>query len=263
MTRILAVLLILAPAVRADEAEPAPKKLTDKERAAAEKAAKAHLEKLGGKAARFTEIKDEALAKAMPGHAFYAVLFPQYPVGRMPPEKLKVANVFAADGKGKVAAITSLKELEKFLGASMPAASGEAGRKGAAQAAVRLGQELHQDGFYKFKADDAKAEKGKASAKAVVMSGGSGAYSVTLAFSDGGKVTGLEEKSELVPGPRPICQATKLLDPDPIVRGMAEQALVCMGRACKPYLTEQRAKASPELRGAIDRLWRRIAAAGR
>jgi hypothetical protein len=49
-----------------------------------------------------------------------------------------------------------------------------------------------------------------------------------------------------------------LLDPDPIVREMAEQALLYMGLSARDYIMEQRAKASPRLREAIDRLWRRI-----
>ena len=39
---------------------------------------------------------------------------------------------------------------------------------------------------------------------------------------------------------------------------MAEQDLLIMGRAAKPYLDEQRAKASPALQQAIDRIWQRI-----
>jgi hypothetical protein len=39
---------------------------------------------------------------------------------------------------------------------------------------------------------------------------------------------------------------------------MAEQDLLCMGRAAKSYLDEQRAKAGPELQKAIDRIWQRI-----
>ena len=37
-------------------------------------------------------------------------------------------------------------------------------------------------------------------------------------------------KADLTPGVRPICQATKLLDPDTIVRGMAEQCIAIFRR---------------------------------
>ena len=60
------------------------------------------------------------------------------------------------------------------------------------------------------------------------------------------------------PGVRPICQATKLLDADPLVRRMAEQDILVMGQSAKEYLDEQRANAKPELKAAIDRIWKRI-----
>jgi len=135
----------------------------------------------------------------------------------------------------------------------------------AVQAWVRLSQEFLQDGFYRFQLekDSTKVRAGTsgaqtASAKVVVMAGGNGTLFASLDFNKAGKLTSVKEESKIRPGPRPICQATKLLDKDPIVRGMAEQALLCMGRAAKPYLDEQRGKASPTLKKAIDRVWQRI-----
>jgi len=64
-------------------------------------------------------------------------------------------------------------------------------------------------------------------------------------------------------GVRPICQATKLLDCDPLVGRMAEQDILVMGSLAKEYLDEQRAKAKPELRQAIDLIWQRIVKEGR
>src|SRR5262245_40870714 len=52
----------------------------------------------GGKPAgpqRITWIEDDALKAQFPNHSFFGVLFPQYPIGRQPPEPLKVANVYA------------------------------------------------------------------------------------------------------------------------------------------------------------------------
>ena len=49
-----------------------------------------------------------------------------------------------------------------------------------------------------------------------------------------------------------MCQATRLLDSDPIMRAMAAQDLLIMGRAAMPYLREQRKTAAPELVRAID-----------
>lgn len=262
-----AVVILLAVLYFPD-AEPAPKKLTDAERAAAEKAARAHLEKLKGNFARFATLSDEPLARALPGHAFFTVLFPQFPIGRIPPAGLKATNVFAVDRKGKVSVLSTARELEKFFAASLPAPANDDARKDAARAAVLIGQQLHQDGFFRFKMDDGstRAEKSGAgfvsTARSTVMSGGNGTYVATLTFSAGGKVTKLEEKAALRAGPRPICQATRLLDKDPIVRGMAEQALLYMGRPAVPYLREQYGKAKPELRRAIGHMMRRIMSAG-
>ena len=62
----------------------------------------------------------------------------------------------------------------------------------------------------------------------------------------------------LLPAIAPICEATKLLGPDPIVRRMAEQDVLVMSRAAKPYLDQVRATAEPKLQEAIDRIWQRI-----
>ena len=78
-----------------------------------------------------------------------------------------------------------------------------------------------------------------------------------------GSFVNVLEKSAIRAGVRPICQATKLLDPDPIVRRMSEQDLLVMGRAAKPYLDQIRATARPQLRQAIDRIWQRILTEGR
>ena len=44
---------------------------------------------------------------------------------------------------------------------------------------------------------------------------------------------------------------------------MAEQDLLVMGRAAKPYLDQVRAAARPKLQQAIDRIWQRILNEGR
>ena len=85
----------------------------------------------------------------------------------------------------------------------------------------------------------------------------------TVTIDKDGKFAKAEEKVDLHPGPRPKCHATKLLDPDPVVRAIVEQDLLIMGKAAKPYLDEQRAKAAPELQAAIDRIWERILAGER
>ena len=64
---------------------------------------------------------------------------------------------------------------------------------------------------------------------------------------------------KIIRGPRPICQSSKLLDPDPIIRGMAAQQLLLMGLDAKDYLEDRRAKTeSEDLRQAIDSIWEQI-----
>ena len=90
------------------------------------------------------------------------------------------------------------------------------------------------------------------------MQGGNGELTAALEYGKDGKLAKVVETAKIRPGPRPICQATKLLDADPIVRRMAEQDLLIMGLFARDYLMEQRELATPELRAAIDRVWQQI-----
>jgi hypothetical protein len=226
-------------------------------------------EKLAGRGAAIAAIEDAAVGKVLPEYVFVSVMFRQFPVGRRPPEGLKASNVFAVDREGKVTKLTDTGELEKFFREHLAAAKEDEQLKEDARAWVRLAQQLRQDGFYKFELQDdatkvSPAGGGKSvTATVVAMRGGSGTLGATLTFDEAGKLTKVAEENKLKPGPRPICQATKLLDADPLVRRMAEQDLLIVGPAARPYLDEQRAKASPELRRAIDRLWQRIVDAER
>jgi hypothetical protein len=96
-----------------------------------------------------------------------------------------------------------------------------------------------------------------------VAAGGDGNIDVVMTLGTAGSLVNILERSAIRPGVRPICQATKLLDRDPIVRRMAEQDLLVMGRAAKPYLDQIRATARPKLQQAIDRMWQRILAGAR
>ena len=79
-----------------------------------------------------------------------------------------------------------------------------------------------------------------------------------LYFDKNGKIDTVKLRRKLQPGIRPICQSLKLLDKDPVVKRMAEQDILVMGKMCKGYLFEQRKTASPELQKAIDDIWARI-----
>jgi hypothetical protein len=271
MTRTLLLITALAfavPAARADE----PKPTTDDEVKAAQAKLTEYLKGIkGAESGRVTALTGDGMGPTFPDHVLFAVIFPQYPVARIAPPPLKSSNVVAVPKKkdGKPAPITDLKELEKFFKENARAVKAAADGEEAVKAWLRASAELNQDGFYKFtvKTDDKPKVDGgtvTGSGQAPVdpKGGDKGEIKATLTFKDG-KLSAADTKVNLTPGPRPICQATKLLDPDPIVRRMAEDAIRVMGSAAKPYLDEQRAKASAELRDAIDRVWAQIVKEGR
>lgn len=228
----------------------------------ARKALEAHLKKAGVANAQILPLEAGVLGKALPGQKFFAVRFRQFPVAVAPPEGMNSANVFAVGKDGKPRLIRDDTELEKFMRATLAGVD-----KGKVQDALAswltLAPELHQDGFYAFEilnkgfAIEDKGEAIEAAGRAMVTKGGNGELNVTMIFKEG-KLAKVVASSKLRPGPRPRCQATKLLDSEPIVREMAEQALLYMGLAARDYIMEQRAKATPPLREAIDRLWQRI-----
>jgi hypothetical protein len=256
LTHVLAIALAAAPA-------PADK---DKPPSAddASKAVSDELAKLKAETAVVQPVKDEAVARAFPNYVFIGAFFRLFPVARPVPQGLNASNLYAVGPDGKPQLIKEQKELREFFKTNLGPAKEDDAAKDAARSYVRLTEELNQDGFFKYKLEDDStklepAADGKtASARAVVMSGGNGEIAATLTLDKDGQFKEAKESINLKPGPRPICQATKLLDADPIVRRMAERDLLIMGRAARPYLDEQRAKASPELQQAIDRIWRQI-----
>jgi hypothetical protein len=256
----IATLVFVAPVRAADDADKAKEQVME------------YLKKINGAdRARVTPVKD-SVAKAFPKHNFVAVLYPQFPIGREAPAPLKEANVLAVDGAGKVVPLSDVMALQKFF-TENAAREGKGIEDEVSKVWLRLSSELAQDGFYKFKTPELTMGEGKGDGKdsftsltgkiAVEPVGGNkGEITATVHFKNG-VVTKIDHKVGLMPGPRPICQATKLLDPDQIVRQMAEDSIRVMGSACKYYLDEQRSKASPELQKAIDRIWQRIVDEGR
>lgn len=223
----------------------------------------------GAAAGRVNPLTSDGVAATFPNHILFTVTFPQFPLARVVPAPLKSANVVAVPKKdGKPVAITDTKELEKFFKENAAAVKTGPNAEDAVKAWLRAAAELNQDGFYKF---TVKADKATVASDGITVGGqapvdtqggNKGDVKATLTFKDG-KLASADTKVALTPGIRPICQATKLLDADPIVRGMAEQSIRVMGSSAKPYLDEQRAKASPELKAAIDRIWQKILDEGR
>ncbi len=216
---------------------------------------------------RVAPIQDETLKKLLPGVHCFGVLFPQFPIGIEPPAPLKVANIVIVDKDGKMQALSDVRAMEKFCKANFPAAQSEEGAAAAARAWLKLSQHLHSDGFYQFDLgerfpvsvnDQQKPAKVSGLARVKPVGGNKGQIEATLSFGADGKLVAVAEKVKLIEGIRPICQATRLLDPDPVIRKMAERDLLVMGRLGEEYLQMQRARASAELRREIDRVWRQI-----
>jgi hypothetical protein len=226
----------------------------------AEKAVQTKLDDLKApKPAKLEAIKDEAVTKTCPHHTFYGVFYAQYPIARELPEGLQYSMIFVVTD-GKATLIKDVKELEKTFIKAAAKCDTEAKKKDAARAWLALSQNLHQDLFYKFKLmdDSTKVDGTTATAKLMVAEGGRGELNATVTFDDKGQITKAGEESKIVPGPRPRCHATKLLDADPIIRRIVEDDLLYMGKAALPYLQEQHDKAAPELKKAIAAIMERI-----
>jgi hypothetical protein len=221
----------------------------------------------GAERGQVMPVAEDVLARAFPGDLFYVLRFHQYPVALAPPDPLTSNNLFVVRRDGSVEHLPDVGVLEAFFRAALRPVRTDAQARDAARAWLRLAQEFRQDGFFQFVIPDgslkvaALANGGReVTSKAVVSphGGNQGEIAATLTFDGRGSLLTVSESANIKRGIRPICQATKLLDPDPVVRGMAEEAILVMGRGAKEYLDEQRARARPALQEAIDRIWRRI-----
>jgi hypothetical protein len=190
------------------------------------------------------------------------------------PQPLGNNNIFVISKEAKDLTLitdTNKERYKQFLIAKLPRIQSDEKAMQAVKAALVLVKELHQDGMFRFEteANSLYARRTGAATHAggklnvVPQGGNSGTLSVTMVFDGQGAVSDIKHESNLQEGMRPICQSTKLLDPDPIVRKMAEQDILIMGSPAKEYLDWQRTQVSPELRQAIDRIWQRIIKEGR
>jgi len=223
----------------------------------------------GAERGTLSPVLDQGLTRTLPGYAFYALRFRQYPVALRPPASLKASNLLVVGKDDSVTVLVDPPALENFFRSTLSPVTTEAQARAAAGAWLRLSEELAQDGFLAFSIPEDSVTVGpeasggrRVTGKAVVAphAGDRGEIDATLIFDPRGRLVSVTETRNIKRGIRPICQATRLLDPDPVIRGMAEQDILVMGKAAKPYLDEQRAAAPPELRQAIDRLWQRILA---
>jgi hypothetical protein len=227
-----------------------------------------YLKDRGASGAVVRPITDDYVGRTFPDFSFFGVIFRQYPVAVLCPQThgLNCSNIFFVKD-GRVDFASTIPDLNFFFAAQLGPVPSKEAAADAANTWLRFSEELKQDLFYTFSApeisymprDDITRVRGRAA----VIAGGEGHIEMLMLLGNAGSLVNIYEKGALRPGIRPICQATKLLDRDPIVRRMAEQDLLVMGRAAKAYLDEVRATARPELQRAIDRIWQRILAEGR
>jgi hypothetical protein len=221
----------------------------------------------GAERGQVLPVNDPSVNAVFPQEHFYVLRFRQYPVAIDPPEPLEANNLFVVKRDDSVERLHGAEDLERVFRAALPPVTAPAQAKDATRAWLRLVEERHQDGFFQFSIPEdslrVAGEPGgtlRSTGKATVtrQAGNAGEITASLAFDQSGRLVKASEAAKLKSGMRPICQATKLLDPDPIVRRMAEQDLLVMGASAREYLEEQRANADPQLRSAIDRIRERI-----
>jgi hypothetical protein len=213
-------------------------------------------------------IADDYVSRTFPDFSFFGVIFRQYPIAVQCPQTqdLKCANLFFVKD-GQVDLASSIPDLQFFFAAELGPVPSQGAATDALSSWLRFSEELKQDLFYTFSVPAISYEPRddiiKLRGRAAVAAGGEGYIDALMTLGTAGSLVNIYERSTLKPGIRPICQATKLLDRDPIVRRMAEQDLLVMGRAAKPYLDQVRATAPVQLQRAIDRIWQRILREGR
>ena len=223
----------------------------------------------GAERGRVIPATEGSLSRLFAGDDFYVLRFSQYPVAIAPPAPLASNNIFVVKPDDAIQHFRDRNALKAFFQTALPPVKTEAEARDATEAWLRLTQEFAQDGFLQFSTPDdgLRVESGQsggllATGRAVVepRGGSSGRIVASLTFDAAGRLTNVSERTNIKRGIRPICQATKLVDPDPIVRRMAEQDILVMGRAAERYLDEVRRTAGPQLRQAIDRMWDQILA---
>ena len=238
----------------------------DRRRQKARAKVEAHLAKLkGAKNGQLLDIHEHAkpLRGCLQNWDFFCLRFRRYPVAIVPPRSLRANNLFAVSGS-KLIHITEERGLEAFFKKNIRTAKSLKARTDVITSWLRLARELHQDGFFKFKKSliDVTPTWSACTLEVVAQRGDKGKLTVRMEFA-GGVLRSVKPGGKLFPGVRPRCQATRLLDHDPVIREIMRRDILVMGSACEWYLDEVRTTASPELRRAIDKVWQQIVDEGR
>lgn len=214
-----------------------------------------------------TALNDPAINGALrPGLKLYMLRYRVWPIAMEIKPPLQTNNIFALDAKNKIVDIISEPaQSQKFFGEHVIVVENDEQARKAMTSWLRIQDELAQDGMFIFHSAPESFVVQVAGPNIVISGrstiepkgGDSGEVVGKLTFVNG-KLTRADTEKNIQSGMRPICQSTKLLDKDPLVRRMAEQDILIMGRRCKFYLDDQKMKVSPELQEAIDRIWKRI-----
>jgi hypothetical protein len=218
---------------------------------------------------QLTYLSNSSLERAFPDKLFYVLRFRQWPIGFELPPPLAPNNIMVFTKNRDFTLINNENLQQAFFHNQIKNVKTQVEAKELLTTWLLLAQELNQDGMYSFAAPVVSASTAngilKASGRLEVLphAGDMGKISATITFGKNGQIIRINQEMTLNSGMRPICQSTKLLDQDPIVRKMAQKDLLLMGRASKEYLDSQRAKASPELQVAIDKIWQQILKEGR
>jgi hypothetical protein len=235
----------------------------------------AYLEAIGATGYTITAVTADYIDNSFANTDFFEVRFRQYPVAVTTPKGLSASNLFLVQN-GTVFPLVSPADLKGFFFDKLGPVRDKGDAKDAGLAWLRLSEAFSQDGFFTFADPQVTVTTStgetpgrphrhrrprreiQVTGSVTITAGGRGSISVAMDFDSDGVLISVSETRDLHQGVRPICQATKLLDVDPLVRRMAEQDILVMGKSAKEYLDEQRVKAKPELKAAIDRIWKRV-----
>ena len=260
MTVVVAVLIVVA-CLRSHAEHPAP---GSDSRGTAARVLDAHLAQIArAELGSRSDIGSSDLAACFGEIHFFALRFPLYPVGTQPPPSLASNNLLVVSGVA-VTQIADDETLARFFVERLRTIRDANDTAAAARCWLTLAQQLHQDGYFRFGEPIVTADERSARGTLPVVPerGNKGELAVRLFFANG-RLERIEPSDRMLAGTRPRCQATRLLDPDPVVREIMRRDLLVIGQAAKAYLDEVRGAADPALQRAIDDVWEQIVREGR
>lgn len=201
------------------------------------------------------------------GSHWYSVHYREFPMAVRPPDPMNPRNL-VVESKSKTLHFGTRQELDK-LARDMFRPVRREDLTDFALDWLRVSSVFSQDGFFEFQfkkfnikvKDAGRACQVDAESPVVEKAGDTGKLRCTLSFNltdEGYVLVSVKDDDTVVPGIRPICQATLLLDQNPKVRKIAERDLLVMGRAALGYLEEQRTHATGDLRKEIERVIKKV-----